>query len=59
MPNQPISLSEARKAGRIAQFVSQHEGETGDLNAFNLTLHSMAGKSRATQEASPPDDCDD
>ncbi len=57
MPN--LTLSEAKEQGKIAEFIAEREGETGDAEAFEATLRSMAGKSKEAPEASSPDDCDD
>ncbi len=54
-----LTLSEAREQGKIAEFIAEREGETGDADAFEATLRSMAGKSKEAPEASSPDDCDD
>ena len=55
------SLKEARAKGRIEQFVEEHEAEATPANAeaFDLTLASMAGKSKAAPKASMPDNRDD
>lgn len=56
----PISLSEARKAGKLEQFAKDRENDApGDEDAFNATLASMAGTSKAVPEASSQDDRDD
>ena len=60
-----MKLSETRdKDGNIlpdklAEFIAERKGETGDADAFETTLRSMAGKSKEAPEASSPDDCDD
>ena len=54
-----ISLRDALKQGDIKTFIAEHEGETGDADAFDATLRSMAGTSKEAQEASSQDDCDD
>ena len=54
-----ISLREALDQGKLDQFIAEHEGEIGDLDAFNRTVKAMAGTSKEAPEASPPDDCDD
>lgn len=54
-----ISLREAIDQGRIDQFIAEHEGEIGDLDAFNRTVNAMAGKSKEAPEASFPDGSDD
>jgi len=53
------SLRKARDEGKLDQFIAEHDGEEGDEDAFNATLASMAGTSKAVPEASSPDDCDD
>ena len=59
MVSEPLSLSAARKAGKIDQFVVGREDETGDEDAFNRALQSMAGTSKAVPAASKPDRSDD
>ena len=54
-----ISLRDAIEQGKLDQFIAEHEGEIGDLEAFNRTMQAMAGKSKEAPEASSPDDCDD
>lgn len=54
-----LTLAEARKQGKLDQFIAEHEGEIGDREAFEATLRSMAGTSKEVPEASSPDDCDD
>ncbi len=60
-----MKLSETRdKDGNVIpakldQFIAEHKGETGDADAFDATLRSMAGTSKEAPEASSPDDCDD
>jgi len=44
---------------KLKKFIAEHDGETGDLDAFNRTVEAMAGKSKEAPEASSPDDCDD
>lgn len=59
-----MKLSETRDSegnivpAKLAQFIAEHEGERGDLDAFNRTVKAMAGKSKEVPAASPPDDCD-
>ena len=51
-----IPLRAARQQGKIDQFIAERETDTpGDEAAFNATLQSMAGKSKAVLEASLPD----
>ncbi len=60
-----IRLSETRDkhgnviSAKLQQFIAEHKDEIGDEAAFNLTLQSMAGRSKEAQEASSQDDCDD
>ena len=60
-----MDLSQTRdKDGKIIpsklkQFMAERAVETGDADAFEATLRSMAGKSKEALEASSPDDCDD
>ncbi len=47
------NLKEARDSGKLAQFVKEHKRDPkGDADAFNQTLGSMAGKSKAVPAAS-------
>jgi len=53
--NKPLSLAEARKAGKLDQFIADHDAdEPGDEAAFNRALQSMAGKSSKAPAASKP-----
>ena len=60
-----MKLSETRNKdgevvpGLIDQFVAERESETGDADAFDVTLRSMAGTSKAEPEASSRDQSDD
>jgi hypothetical protein len=54
-----VTLKQALADGKLDQFITEREGETGDREAFEATLRSMAGKSKEAPEASSPDDCDD
>lgn len=54
-----LTLKEAIDQGKLDQFIAEHEGEIGDLDAFNRTLQAMAGTSKATPAASSPPDHDD
>ncbi len=53
------TLRKARDDGKLAKFIAEHKGETGDREALERTIRSMAGTSKEAPEASPPDDCDD
>lgn len=54
------TLRQARESGKLDQFAAEHEADQpGDEAAFNRALASMAGKSKAVQEASKPDQSDD
>lgn len=46
------SLREAREKGRLDQFIKEREAETGDAEAFNRGVASMARTSSATPKAS-------
>lgn len=50
-----ITLRQAIDQGKLGQFIAEHEGEIGDINAFDLTLQAMAGTSKEAPAASPPD----
>lgn len=60
-----MKLSETRDsegnviAVKLAQFIAERKGETGDEAAFDATLRSMAGTSKPVPKTSSPDDCDD
>ena len=50
------TLKQARESGKLDQFAKDHESDApGDETAFNATLQSMAGKSKAVPAASLPD----
>lgn len=54
------TLKQARDEGKLDQFAKDHEKDApGDEDAFNATLASMTGTSKAVPGASSPDDCDD
>lgn len=53
------TLKEAVDQGRLDQFIAEREGETGDSEAFDLTLRSMVGRSKEAPEASSRDGGDD
>ena len=53
------NLRKALEQSKLDKFIAEREGETGDADAFDATLRSMAGKSKEAPEASSPDDCDD
>lgn len=50
-----ISLRTAIEGNKLDQFIAEHEGEIGDVDAFNLTVQAMAGMSKEAPAASPPD----
>ena len=50
------TLKRAREQGKLDQFAKERETDApGDEAAFNRALQSMAGKSKADQEASSRD----
>ena len=54
------TLKQARESGNIDQFAKERDADApGDEAAFNRALQSMAGKSKADQEASKPGRSDD
>ena len=53
------TLKQALESGNLDKFIAERGDETGDTDAFEATLRSMAGMSREAPEASSPDDCDD
>lgn len=49
----PLTLAEARRTGRIDEFIQDHDGDQpGDEEAFNRAVDAMAGKSKAAPAAS-------
>lgn len=54
-----ISLKEASRRGKLAEFLAEHEGGIGDREDFEATLRSMAGKSKEDRPASRQDEGDD
>ena len=55
-----INLRQARKQGELDQFAKGHDADPpGDEAAFNATLQSMAGKSKAAPATSKPDQTGD
>ena len=55
-----ITLAEARKQGKVDQFVSEHRGQPpSDKAAFQATLNSMSGKSKSGPGTSTPGCSDD
>ena len=54
------TLKQARESGKLDQFAKDREADApGDEAAFEATLQSMAGKSKAVPAASSPDRADD
>jgi hypothetical protein len=54
------NLRKARDTGKLDQFAKDHDADApGDENAFNATLASMAGTSKAVPAASKLDRSDD
>jgi len=47
-----ITLKEAQNKGKLKEFIKQHSDQSGDLELFDKTLNSMAGKSQAVPQAS-------
>lgn len=53
--NQPskLTLAEARKQGKLDQFIAEHENDAkGDKDAFDQTVSAMSGKSSEARPAS-------
>ena len=50
-----LTLAQARAEGRLGEFIAEHEGETGDADALEGVIRSMAGTSKEAPAASPPD----
>lgn len=56
----PLSLNQARKENKLAQFAKEHRRDPkGDAAVFNATLEAMAGKSKAVPAASKKRNPDD
>ena len=53
------TLRKAMENGNLDQFIAEREAETGDADAFDTTLRSMAGTSKEAPEASSRDQTDD
>jgi hypothetical protein len=54
-----ITLREALQRGKLDRFIAEREEQPhADLEAFEATLASMAGKSKSKPETSPPE-CDE
>ena len=54
------TLKQARESGKLDQFAKDHDTDApGDETAFNATLQSMAGKSKAVPATSKPGRSDD
>jgi len=54
-----VTLKQAIKSGKLRQFIKEHQGEEGDIEAFNRTVEVMAGKSKEARPASAPESSDD
>jgi len=52
-----IDLKQAITAGKLDQFIAEHEAETGDVEGWPnvVAIRSMAGTSKEAPAASPPD----
>jgi len=50
-----ITLKQAITAGKLDQFVAEHEGETGNAETLESVIRAMAGTSKEAPVASPPD----
>jgi hypothetical protein len=50
------TLREARDQGKLEQFIKEHEAETGDRDAMDKTISSMAGRSSEARPASKKGD---
>lgn len=47
-PSKKITLAEARKEGKLDQFIAEHQTDPdGDGEAFDATLSAMAGTSKS------------
>ena len=59
--NDDLSLTEARNAGKLDQFIEEREAASppGDEAAFNRALSSMAGTSKSVPGTSKPRRSDD
>ena len=60
MTETQTSLKTARQQGKVDQFAKERdEAPPGDQAAFDATLQSMAGKSKAVPATSKPGRSDD
>jgi len=50
-----LTLAQARAEGRLGEFIAEHEGETGDADALEGVIRSMAGTSKEAPATSLPD----
>ncbi len=50
-----IDLKQAIAAGKLEQFIAEHQGETGDADTLECVIRSMAGTSKEVPVASLPD----
>jgi hypothetical protein len=53
------TLRDALSKGALDQFIAEHEGETGNADALEALIRSMAGMSKEAPATSPPDGSDD
>jgi hypothetical protein len=60
MSKAKLSLAEARKQGKLDQFVAEREDQPdADCEVFETTLGSMVRTSKSEPETSTPDCADD
>lgn len=45
-PSDKITLAEARKEGKLDQFIAEREGLEGDQATFSRVVRAMAGRSK-------------
>lgn len=50
-----MNLKEAIKQNRMGDFIAERQGETGDADALESVIRSMAGTSKEAPAASPLD----
>jgi hypothetical protein len=54
-----ITLRDALEQEKLGEFIAEHEGETGDREAFEATLRAMTGTSKSVPGTSSQNGSDD
>lgn len=50
-----MNLRQAIEQGKLREFIAEHASETGDADALECVIRSMAGTSKEVPAASIPD----